>query len=185
MNSISITPEMSVNKGNKWITVEEIQYTYGIIKIEPIEPIQNFNFDHISKDFTKSFAEIVDDINDKISDDLYNNEEMFLEQETNNIPLKENQIFGIEFAIITEKTTEQGFIRKLSYQIKYPDKQNEGAYITTETHFDHEINTYQFIWQKLDTEAEMAFGQWTFTIIDEQTGDQLLVENFNVFFPSI
>ncbi len=148
MHYKSISPEILVNKGNKWRNIENCYYNCGIIQIT-------------------------------------NTGKMYIAHEAHNIPLIQNQFFGIQFGLNDKKGKERDFVRKLSYQIKYPDKQNEGAYITTETHFDYEINTYQFIWQKLDTEAEMAFGQWTFTIIDEQTGNQLLVENFNVFYPSI
>jgi hypothetical protein len=185
MQSKTISPEISVNKAKKWLILDEIQFTYGIIKTQPIKPIESFNFDNISEDFTKSFAKIVSSVNDQLSDELFNTDEMYIEQETNNIPLIENQIFGIEFGIITEKANEEGFIRKLSYHIKYPDKKNEGEFIIAATHFEYEINTYQFIWQKLDTDADMVFGEWTFTLFDEHTGDQLLTENFNVFYPTI
>jgi hypothetical protein len=182
MNDKTISPEMAINKGKKWITVEKIQFSYGIIECSPIEPIENFNFDHISKDFTKAFSEIVSDVNSQLYDDLFNNDEMYIVKETHNISLIENQIFGIEFGIITEKATEEGFMRELAYQIKYPDKQNEGSFITTETIFDYEINTYQFIWQKLDTDTEMVAGEWTFTLIDNHTDNTLLTEKFNVFY---
>jgi hypothetical protein len=63
MNYKTISPEISVNKGKKRLTLEEIQFSFVIIECGPIESIENLNFDDISEDFTKAFSEIVSDVN--------------------------------------------------------------------------------------------------------------------------
>ena len=184
MQDKSINSKMSFKKDDESVIVEKIQFIYGIIQHGPIEPIENFNFDHISTEFTKAFSEIVSDINTQLSDDLFNTHEMQIVERTKSIPLFENQIFGIEFGFITDKANEKGFIKQLTYQIKYPDKYNEGEFIIAENDSEYELNTYQFIWQKLDTEAEMVAGEWTFTLIDKDSSIELLKETFQVDYDS-
>ncbi len=167
----SLSPEIWVNKGKKWRSIEHCFYSLGIIKRRPIEPKSIFSLDRFSEGFSKAFSHTISDEN------LY---EMYIEQETCDIPLIENQIFGIQFRLNTE-TGEEGLMKKLICQIKYPDKQNEGAYITDEINFEHEVNSYEFIFQKLDTDVKMVDGKWIFTIIDEQRKGIFFTENFNVF----
>ncbi|MCU0438887.1 MAG: hypothetical protein MUC49_13385 [Raineya sp.] len=158
MQTKFINPKMLVHKGNECITLEKIQYSCGIIKVESISSS--------------------DDID---SDDLLEEGEMFIEQATNHIPLVKDQIFGIEFGIITSNAIEKGFFCNLSYIIKRPDKHKKEAFVTTQDSFTYKINTYHLIWQKLDTEDEMVLGDWIIEILDNETNNTLLIEKFDLF----
>jgi hypothetical protein len=102
--------------------------------------------------------------------------EMLIEHETNIIPLKNDVMFGIEFSLITDDSSNKSQT-PLQYGIHCPVKDDKPAIIFEES-VNFALNVYHFIWQKLDSPQEMVGGIWKIEVLFE---DQLLIcQTFDV-----
>jgi hypothetical protein len=102
--------------------------------------------------------------------------EMLIEHETNIIPLKNDVMFGIEFSLITDDSSNKSQT-PLQYRIHCPVKDDKPAIIFEES-VNFALNVYHFIWQKLDSPQEMVGGIWKIEVLFE---DQLLIcQTFDV-----
>ncbi len=99
-------------------------------------------------------------------------------RETTTIELVENQCFGVEFGLLTASRRETGIWLGLSYEVQYPDLAQPGAYRVVRHDFEYELNTYLFLWQKLDTADEMVPGRWTISVL--YADQMLLAQAFDV-----